>query len=42
MLVCDLKLLMPMLIVLDMGAELPEGERKKFAAKAVADIMREL
>lgn len=30
------------LIVSDMGAELPEGERKKFAAKAVADIMREL
>jgi hypothetical protein len=28
--------------VLDMGSELPEGERRKFAAKAVSDIMREL
>lgn len=28
--------------LLDMGSELPEGERRKFAAKAVSDIMREL
>lgn len=27
---------------LDMGSDLPEGERKRFAAKAVQDIMREL
>lgn len=31
-----------LIIVLDMGSELPEGERRKFAAKAVSDIMREL
>lgn len=28
--------------VLDMSAELPEAQRKKFAAKAVQDIMRDL
>jgi len=27
---------------LDMGADMPEAERKKFAAKAVNDIMKTL
>lgn len=31
-----------MLTELDMSAELPENERKKFAAKAVGDIMKEI
>jgi hypothetical protein len=29
-------------IFLDMGADLPEAERKRFAAKAVKDIMKTL
>jgi len=28
--------------ILDMGADLPEAERKRFAAKAVKDIMKTL
>lgn len=28
--------------MLEMGLELPESERRKFAAKAMSDIMREL
>ncbi|EAW10475.1 adaptin-binding domain-containing protein [Aspergillus clavatus NRRL 1] len=35
-------LMMRMQAIRDMSAELPEGERKKFAAKAVRDIMKEL
>ncbi|KAJ5368719.1 uncharacterized protein N7496_008479 [Penicillium cataractarum] len=35
-------LMMRMQAIRDMGSELPEGERRKFAAKAVSDIMREL
>ncbi|KAJ5168945.1 uncharacterized protein N7482_004539 [Penicillium canariense] len=35
-------LMMRMQAVRDMGSDLPEGERRKFAAKAVSDIMREL
>lgn len=30
------------LVHLDMGSELPDSERRRFAAKAVQDIMREL
>lgn len=30
------------LVRLDMGSELPDSERRRFAAKAVQDIMREL
>ncbi|KAJ5899741.1 Alpha/gamma-adaptin-binding protein p34 [Penicillium taxi] len=35
-------LIMRMQAIRDMGADLPEAERKRFAAKAVQDIMREL
>ncbi|CAG8899467.1 unnamed protein product [Penicillium egyptiacum] len=35
-------LMMRMQAIKDMSSELPEGERKRFAAKAVQDIMREL
>ncbi|KAJ6171385.1 Alpha/gamma-adaptin-binding protein p34 [Penicillium chermesinum] len=35
-------LMMRMQALRDMGSDLPEAERKKFAAKAVQDIMREL
>ncbi|KAF3389489.1 hypothetical protein F1880_003475 [Penicillium rolfsii] len=35
-------LMMRMQAIRDMGSELPDGERRKFAAKAVSDIMREL
>jgi len=35
----DIRMLM---ILADMGADLPETERKRFAAKAVNDIMRTL
>ncbi|KAJ5549873.1 Alpha/gamma-adaptin-binding protein p34 [Penicillium sp. DV-2018c] len=35
-------LMMRMKAIKDMSSELPEGERKRFAAKAVQDIMREL
>ncbi|KAJ5959211.1 uncharacterized protein N7479_006361 [Penicillium vulpinum] len=35
-------LMMRMQAIKDMSSELPEGERKRFAAKAVRDIMREL
>ncbi|KAJ5756089.1 Alpha/gamma-adaptin-binding protein p34 [Penicillium manginii] len=35
-------LIMRMQSLRDMGAELPDSERRKFAAKAVQDIMREL
>jgi hypothetical protein len=30
------------LIVIDLGADMPEAERKRFAAKAVNDIMKKL
>jgi hypothetical protein len=30
------------LIVKDMGADMPEAERKRFAAKAVNEIMKKL
>jgi len=30
------------LIVKDMGADMPEAERKRFAAKAVNDILKKL
>lgn len=36
-LACDMKL-----IVIDLGADMPEAERKRFAAKAVSDIMKKL
>lgn len=35
-------LIMRMQSLRDMGSELPDSERRKFAAKAVQDIMREL
>ncbi|KAJ5653115.1 Alpha/gamma-adaptin-binding protein p34 [Penicillium lividum] len=35
-------LMMRVQAIRDMGADLPENERKKFAAKAVHDLMREL
>ncbi|CAG7943985.1 unnamed protein product [Penicillium olsonii] len=35
-------LMMRMQAIKDMGSDLPEAERKRFAAKAVQDIMREL
>ncbi|KOS44281.1 hypothetical protein ACN38_g4820 [Penicillium nordicum] len=35
-------LMMRMQTIKDMSSELPEGERKRFAAKAVQDIMRDL
>ncbi|KAJ5155207.1 Alpha/gamma-adaptin-binding protein p34 [Penicillium capsulatum] len=35
-------LMLRMQAIRDMGSDLPEGERKKFAAKAVQDIMRQL
>lgn len=31
-----------LIIYLDMGADMPEEERKRFAAKAVKDIMKTL
>lgn len=31
-----------LLIVLDMSADMPEAQRKRFAAKAVQDIMKDL
>jgi hypothetical protein len=31
-----------LIAILDMGADLPEAERKRFAAKAVKDIMKTL
>lgn len=31
-----------MLTPLDMGSDLPEAERKRFAAKAVNDIMKDI
>jgi hypothetical protein len=30
------------LIATDLGADMPEAERKRFAAKAVAEIMKKL
>lgn len=30
------------LMVLDLGADMPEAERKRFAAKAVNEIMKKL
>lgn len=30
------------LILVDLGADMPEAERKRFAAKAVNDIMKKL
>lgn len=35
-------LMMRMQTIRDMGSDLPEAERKRFAAKAIQDIMREL
>ena len=35
-------MMLKMQAVRDMGADLPEGERRKLAAKAVRDVMRRL
>lgn len=34
---CDVRL-----ILTDLGADMPEAERKRFAAKAVSDIMKKM
>lgn len=35
-------MMLKMQAIKDMGADMPESERKKFAAKAVRDVMRAL
>lgn len=41
-LVVSIRDLSVLIHLIDMGADLPEAERKRFAAKAVKDIMKTL